>query len=378
MAASDTLFGYLHPHDIAASFHKSLINLVGWDMAHNRRLSGWASVKCASGGIPEGRNQLAQNFLDSDCEWLFMVDADMGFEPCALDQLLAVADPKDRPIVGGLAFAQREAVEDGSGGYRCIPRPTIFDWVTHDDGHQRFTGRAHYPTNSLIRCAATGGAFLVIHRSAIKQIFDGYGPTWFDRVRGTDGSLIGEDISFFARCQALEIPCHVHTGIRSTHQKNLWLGETDFWHSFLPPPATESFAIVLTDDKPSSDVFLTTLRSTTGWYTGVYSKTKLADVKDPWVLITSGDAKFRSSWYDHALDVARRYGCKVIGMNDTTTVEVMRGETAQSVLVDRQWLTSQKWDDVKSVVDLARQQGVFLVSLASEIEQPKITKSKRK
>lgn len=378
MATGDTLFGYLHPHDIAASFHKSLLNLVGWDMGHDRRLSGWASVKCASGGIPEGRNQLAQNFMDSGCDWLFMVDADMGFEPCALDQLLAVADPKERPIVGGLAFAQREAVEDGSGGYRCIPRPTIFDWVTHDDGHQRFTGRAHYPTNSLIRCAATGGAFLVIHRSAIKQIFDEYGPTWFDRVRGSDGSLIGEDISFFARCQALDIPCHVHTGIRSTHQKNLWLGETDFWHSFLPPPATEPFAIILTDEKPSSDVFLTTLRSTTGWYTGVYPKSKLGDIQDRWVLITSGEAKFRSSWYDHAFDVARRYGCKVVGMNDTTTVEVMRGETAQSVLVDREWLTSQKWDDVESLVNAARKQGTFLVSLASEIEQPKITKARRK
>jgi hypothetical protein len=372
MPSGDVLLGYLHPHDIAASFHKSLLNLVGWDMAHDRRLSGWASIKCASGGIPEGRNQLANNFMSSECDWLFMVDADMGFESHALDQLLQIADPKDRPIVGGLAFAQREAVEDNSGGYRCIPRPTIFDWVEHTDGHQRFTGRSHYPTNSLVRCAATGGAFLLIHRTVIEQIHQEYGPTWFDRVRGSDGSLIGEDISFFARCQALEIPCHVHTGIRSTHMKHLWLGEIDFWHSFLAPPATECFNIYFTDNGQPDIPFWNTLRSTTGWYNNVHPdiKTALDDNSAKWLLITATNVRFRSSWYDHAIDTAKRYGCKVVGMNDTTTVSSMRGETARSVLVNREWLADQKWHGVESLVELAKSQNTFLVSLASEIEQP--------
>ncbi len=342
-------------------------------MAHDKRLSGWASIKCASGGIPEGRNQLAANMLASDCDWLFMVDADMGFEPCALDQMLSVASATQRPIIGGLAFAQREAFEDGSGGYRCIPRPTIFDWVKHDDGHFRFTGRSHYPANTLMRCAATGGAFVLIHRTVLQQIKDEYGPVWFDRIRGTDNSLIGEDISFFARCQALEIPCHVHTGIRSTHMKNLWLGEDDFWSSFLPPAADTPVDVYLTDKQPATAEFEKTLRATTGWATQIDN---LEGATADWVLITSSTAKFRPAWYDHALDVARRYKASVVGMNDLNTPAVRRGETAQSVLVNREWLTSHRLADVKSIVQTAQQQHVFFASLASEVDQPPLQPGK--
>ena len=371
MKTGDTLFGYLHPNDLSASFHKSLINLVGWDMAHNHRLSGWASVKCASGGIPEGRNKLVEQFLESHCDWLFMVDADMGFEPCALDQLLALADPEERPIVGGLAFAQREAADDGMAGYRCIPRATIFDWMQHEDGHYRFTGRAHYPANTLIRCAATGGAFLVIHRSVCEKIKEAHGPRWFDRIRGTDEALMGEDISFFARTQALGIPCYVHSGIRTTHQKNLWLGETDFWHSFLPPAADQEFDVYLTDEAEPSDEWATTLKATTGWCGDIFDNPMLSNRLGhaPWILITESDARFRPSWYDHALDNARRYGRPVIGLNDCHTAAVKRGEDARSVLVSRAWLEANDLMSVADIVKTAQKNQEFLASLASEVAQ---------
>ena len=372
MTSGDTLFGYLHPHDISASFHKSLINLVGWDMGHDHRLSGWASIKCASGGIPEGRNKLCEQFLETDCQWLFMVDADMGFEPCALDQLHSLANPTERPIVGGLCFAQREAADDGMSGYRCIPRATIFDWKQHDDGHWRFTGRAHYPANTLLECGATGGAFLLIHRTVLERIQDNNGPHWFDRIRGTDGALMGEDISFFVRTQALEIPCHVHTGIRTTHQKNLWLGETDFWHSFIPPHATQEFDVYLTDENEADDDFLLTLKATTGWCGDIYDNpllsTRLGHA--PWILITQTNARFRPTWYDHALDNANRYNKSVIGLNDCHTPAVMRGETARSILVNRQWLAEHippmHLDDV---IRIAKTSNQFLASLASEVAQ---------
>jgi hypothetical protein len=369
--SGDTLFGYLHPNDLSASFHKSLINLVGWDMAHDHRLSGWASVKCASGGIPEGRNKLCEQFLESGVDWLFMVDADMGFEPVALDQLLSVAHPEERPIVGGLAFAQREAAEDGMAGYRCIPRATIFDWLEHEDGHYRFTGRAHYPANTLVRCAATGGAFLVIHRSVIQKIRDSVGERWFDRIRGTDGALMGEDISFFARTQALGIPCYVHTGIRTTHQKNLWLGETDFWHSFIPPAANEEFDVYLTDEDEPADEWATTLKATTGWCGDIFDNPMLSSRlgQAPWILITQSDARFRPSWFDHALDNARRYDRPVIGLNDCYTPAIKRGEDARSVLVSRAWLEEHDLMSVSDIVKTAQKNNQFLASLASEVVQ---------
>jgi len=396
------------------------MGLVGFDMANDRRLNGWASIKCASGGIPEGRNQLATALLNSDCEWLFMVDADMGFEPVALYQLLSLADPVNRPIVGGLCFAQREAFDDGSNGFRCVPRPTIFDWIQHDDGHWRFTGRSHFPVNSLVECAATGGAFIVIHRSVFERIKESEGETWFDRVRGTDGSLIGEDISFFVRCQALGIPLFVHTGVRTTHLKNLWLGESDFWQSFYAPPATDLVDVIVPVLHRPQNVkpFMESLRASTGlaraWFvceegddvqadevrsyggnvlfhSGSFAKKanfafdQLSALSEAqWVFLAGDDVKFRPGWLDHCFEVARRYKAKVVGTNDLANPRVMRGEHATHMLVERAYVMENgaSWDGPgvlchegyhhwfvdDELVTVAKQNSVFQVALGSEVE----------
>jgi len=413
---SDTLIGYLHPNEVAASFHKSLLNLVGWDMSHDRRLEGWSSVKCASGGIPEGRNQLMQALLDSESEWMFMVDADMGFEPVALDQLLAVANKDNRPIVGGLAFAQREAFDDGKSGFRCMPRPTIFDYVKHEDGFSRFTGRAHYPTNSLVECGATGGAFLVIHRSVAQQILDASGPVWFDRIVGDDGSLIGEDISFFVRCQALGIPCFVHTGIRSTHLKQLWLGESDFWMSFEAPPATERVDVLVPVIHRPQNVkpFMESLTASTGLADAVFicdpddieqqeevlkyggkvllcpgtfaqkANFALPFINNPWVLLVGDDVIFHAGWFNHAVSVGTRYKADVVGTNDLANPRVMRGEHATHPLIRRQYIDEigSSWDGPgvachegynhwfidDEIVTAAKMRRTFQSAMASQVE----------
>ena len=415
-ARSDVLVGYLHPHEVSTSFHKSLLGLVGWDMSHDRRLNGWASIKCASGGIPEGRNELAKALLDSECEWLFMVDADMGFEPVALDQLLSLADPLTRPIVGGLCFAQREAFDDGANGFRCVPRPTIFDWVKHEDGHWRFTGRSHFPVNALVESAATGGAFIVIHRSVFQAIRDSEGDCWFDRVRGTDGSLIGEDISFFVRTQALGIPLFIHTGIRTTHLKNLWLGESDFWQSFYAPPATDPVDVIIPVlHRPKNvEPLMRSLRASTGLATAWFVVEKGDDVQaaevercggnvlfysgtfaekvnfafgaceSPWVFLAGDDVRFRPGWLDQCQEVARRYDGQVIGTNDLANPRVMRGEHATHMMISREYILEQgsSWDGPgvvchegyhhwfvdDEIVTLAKQRKVFQMALGSEVE----------
>jgi hypothetical protein len=48
---------------------------------------------CGAAGIVEGRNSIAAAFLDkTECEWLFMVDSDMGFAPDTVDRLIEAAD----------------------------------------------------------------------------------------------------------------------------------------------------------------------------------------------------------------------------------------------------------------------------------------------
>ena len=416
MGKSDVLIGYLHPNEVSASFHKSLSALVGWDISHDRRLNGWASIKCASGGIPEGRNELGKALLDSECEWLFMIDADMGFEPMALDQLLALADPVNRPIVGGLAFAQREAFDDGLSGFRCVPRPTIFDYVKHDDGHFRFTGVAHYPVNTLMRSAATGGAFMVIHRSVFQRIFDDQGDSWFDRVRHPDGSLMGEDISFFVRCQALDIPLFIHTGIRTTHMKQLWLGESDFWQSFYAPPARDAIDVIVPVlHRPQNvEPLMVSLLASTGLATATFVVEEGDDVQaaevdrcggrvlfhsgtfaekvnyafdkvvSPWLFLAGDDVRFRPGWLDHIQDVGRRYNAAVVGSNDLINPLVLRGEHATHMAIRRDYVSEHgaSWDGPgvvchegyrhwyvdNEIVTVAKTRQTFQMAMASEVE----------
>ena len=413
---ADTLIAWLHPNEISATFDDCKTSLLGWDMTHSRRIGPYARVRCASGGIPEGRNQVAGEFLAEDVEWLFMVDSDMGFAPDVLDRLHAAADPVDRPIVGGLCFAHREVARDGMGGFRCEARPTIYDWVEHPDGHRRFTGRAHYPVDTLTECAATGAACLLIHRSVIERLHSDHGPHWFDRVRGSDGSLLGEDISFFVRTAAAGIPCHVHTGIRTTHFKNIWLGETDFWGQYQPPPALERTAVIVPVlGRPEhARPFMESLRASTGLATVYAAVSDLADVSawsdagaevmfdssrvtfaekvntvfdktsEPWVFLVGSDVRFRAGWLDHTQHIADRYQAAVVGTNDLGNPRVVAGEHATHMLISRAYVDVQgaSWDGPgvvchegyrhwfvdDEIVTAAKRRGVWAMALGSVVE----------
>jgi len=227
MARHDVAVAYLHPNTVGHNFHQSLLQLALYDQHNHNRLGQWLTMRSGSGGIVEARNQIHEQVADlpSSIQWLLWIDADMGFAPDSLDRLLAAADPVDRPIVGGLCFAWKEIQPDGLNGFHCVARPTIFDWVEHDDGHKRFTGVVEFPTDEVMSCAATGTAFLLVHRSVVERVAesrDTHG-RWFDRIKGSDGSLLGEDISFCVRATAAGFPIHVHTGVVTNHLKELWV-----------------------------------------------------------------------------------------------------------------------------------------------------------
>lgn len=244
--------GYLHGHGVSYSWHRSMIEMTAWDLANHMRVwrGGYVAMRCDTGEIVKGRNEAAAEFLaQGSAEWLWMVDTDMGFAPDTIDRLVAAADPDKRPIVGALCFSQREVDQDGMGGWNTLATPTVFDWA-HDGDKQGFAVRWDYPPDTLVACDGTGMACALIHRSVLERIRDAQtptpgggtapaGPVWFNRVPNmTTGQMISEDLSFCVRVRALGIPVHVHTGVRTTHHKPVWVGEDLYWQqrAINPPP----------------------------------------------------------------------------------------------------------------------------------------------
>jgi hypothetical protein len=423
MGRDSVTLAYAHNgFEVTHSFSQSLLHLMLHDASHGCHIveGGYVPTRCGTNGLVGARNLAVSTFLKVDKgDWLLWIDTDMGFEKDSVERLLAVADPVERPIIGGLCFGQKETDEDGFFGFRTSARATIFNWQKEDgeDCPSKFTARAWYPPNTLVKCAGTGSAFILIHRSVFEKIAEQYGPTWYDQIPGDDGELIGEDISFCIRANAIGVPIHVHTGIRTTHMKHLWLQEADFWDQHTPPPAVDPIAVcVPVLDRPqNAEPFMRSLRASTGlatayaicdeddsatwaaWETagatvlpasGKRFAAKINDAyqatTEPHLLLVGDDVRFHPGWLDHAEYASKVSGCQVVGTNDLGNPRVMRGEHATHLFITRQYIDEHgaSWDGPNivchegyrhwfvddEIVTLAKTRGTFVVALGSKVE----------
>lgn len=409
---------YLHSDgNRSTSFEDSLLFLRMFDAAHQDLLSERYAVRCGTGELVASRNMVAAKLIDSTCDWVLIIDTDMGFEPDALSKLLSVAHPMDRPIVGGLCFAYRHYAADGLNGWRARPQPTIYTWQDTDNGESGFQAVYMYPVNGLMRVAATGSAMILIHRSVFEKIAERFGPTWYDRTPAPDGTLLGEDISFCVKATLCEIPIHVHTGVRTSHFKQTWVSDMDHWRAYNPPPATQRTAVIVpTRGRPrNAEPFMTSLRASTGLATAyaicdddepesveawraagaevivdnVITFAKKVNVgyaktSEPWLFLVGDDVRFHPGWLDHAQHVGEVLEASVVGTNDLGNERVMKGEHATHLLVRRSYVeeTGASWDGAgvvchegyrhnfvdDEVVRAAKLRGVWQMALGSVVE----------
>src|SRR5690606_34982673 len=169
------VLAYVYGYGVTYSWHRSIVEMIGWDLANSGSVlqGGTIAMHCGTDGLVEARNKAVQLFLDEGrADWLFWIDTDMGFPPDTVDALMAAADPVERPMVGGLCFAQTEVETDGLGGFLVRPTPTVYDWArvpVHEDvvidgktvrkelGEQMgFAVRWDYPRDTVTRVAGTG------------------------------------------------------------------------------------------------------------------------------------------------------------------------------------------------------------------------------
>lgn len=221
---------FIHPGQVSAYFMSSIVTLLLADRAGPQRIVGMLQ-EWSSANVSASRNELTRQFLDDyTADWLLWVDADMAFGHDSLDLLLAAADKDTAPVMGGLCF----------GMTRGQLFPTIYNLAVDPDTDEPVTVRAvQYPRDAVVRVAATGAAFLLIHRSVLAAMrthqFNRTFP-WFQETE-MGGRPTGEDITFCLRAMALEVPVHVHTGVRVGHHKSHILDE-DLFDAQLAAAAT--------------------------------------------------------------------------------------------------------------------------------------------
>jgi len=227
--------GFLHPGHYAACFAESLKDLLFFDAAGAQRIvshaHGQLGKQVGSGGIVSGRNQLAKVMCDeSEAEWLFMVDSDMGFEPDTLERLLAAADSTERPVIGALCFACKTAGKAAHYGVRYRAVPTLYSFY-EDDDRIGFVPMMDYPTDAVVPVAATGGACVLIHRTVLERIRDRYGDVWFDTISHPKGAVFSEDLSFCVRAAGIGVATHVDTSVKTTHDKGFVFLDEEFYRT---------------------------------------------------------------------------------------------------------------------------------------------------
>ncbi len=204
---------YCHSHEVGHNFLHSILEM------DKSQLVSRVAVMTGTNALPFARNQSMLGFLETDGEWLLILDSDMGFDPDLVPRMLGAAHDIDRPIVGGLCFAQTGHEPDGMGGYVWKPKPTLM----RRNGDS-MTTLYEYEPDALVKVDATGAACLLVHRSVAEAMRAKWGDTWFDQML-TDRGLIGEDVSFCLRAGELGFPIHVHTGIKTNHLKHTWMSE---------------------------------------------------------------------------------------------------------------------------------------------------------
>jgi GT2 family glycosyltransferase len=251
-------------------FLTSLMHVQAYDALHSGHILGQGSFLVSPGtNVAHQRNQLVKTFLETGIEWLWFVDDDMVFEADILDRMLAVADAKERPILGALCFAWIVSANQQV-------TPTIYMFA-EKDGETKLVRHTGYPRDSLIQAHATGTGCILIHRRVFVELAKRWQTPflWFDymewghqfsswgQIPGTDveyagpGDHIGEDITFCIRAASEHgnrtdyvgggetFPIFVDTRIKCGHVKNLTVDEAeyDFRHPMrhgLPP----TFAVI--------------------------------------------------------------------------------------------------------------------------------------
>lgn len=143
--------------------------------------------------LPKARNYIHNAFLDSNKEYLMMLDSDVLFPPNIADRLMA----HKLPIVGGW-YKDKNAADH---------HPTVYDFVKEDeDGLCHWKHRTHADDGLEAVDGMGAGCWLMSRGVAEKLGRDPY-----------DMNTGGEDLVLSRKLMKLDIPLYVDWSVNCAH-----------------------------------------------------------------------------------------------------------------------------------------------------------------
>lgn len=212
--------GYVHPKEVSAFFHVSLLGLF---QAEGKGIPPICAIMSGP-KIDSARNDVMKMWLtETTATHLLMVDTDMILPSNTIKVLLKA----DKDIIGGLCFV-------GNSPYLDKITPTIRVASRDESGNLTIEPLWDYPTNTLVKCDAIGAACVLIKREVAEAVWEARGKDhplpWF--AYGVhNGIEIGEDIAFFLTAGKLGFECWVDTGLVIPHVKTRFLTEDEYFLS---------------------------------------------------------------------------------------------------------------------------------------------------
>lgn len=209
LRAGSVFWACIHGEDVRGAFMSSVVGAL---TSPGAELIG-SFFDLASGPVLSiARNTCAEEFLRSGQEWLWFVDTDTVFAPDVLPRLLMLADPVKRPVVSA---AVPIGGRDPRERVQVTGIPELF-WAAYraDEVGGLKPVSAREPLGDCERVDAVGTGCVLIHRDVLAAV----GPGPFNEL-SSGNAVMGEDLAFCRRADALGIPVHIAGRVRVGHQK---------------------------------------------------------------------------------------------------------------------------------------------------------------
>lgn len=227
MAKGNLTIGWVDPGHVESEFMSGVLNLVNHLIQRKIELAGM--IHYVGNYIYKQRQELWDDWVSSDSDWILWLDSDIVITPEQFDYLWDSAD-KDHPIVSGIYFITMQPNQP-----LMMPAPCIF--YRNEQGTFDFVQQIP-DTPELMKVDAAGFGCVLIHKSVVPLLKEKYpSGIMFDVSVTPDRQYTGEDISFFKKCLDAEIPVHAHTGAQVAHIKRFVFDKnySNLWWNVVAP-----------------------------------------------------------------------------------------------------------------------------------------------